>query len=159
MRQLKWLAAVVLICGCGVVRGAVHGPAPVGMASEQQAQAAVMHLEREWLEALNRADVKTIAGILADDFVRPAPQSGQFIGKADLLRYYRSHLVPLKAETKQIENMTVTVYGNSAIARGQVVARDAKGVTSSTLLFTDVFLRRAGRWQAVSAQENPVPGH
>lgn len=158
MLQHKSLAAVVLICGFEVATGAVHGPTPE-RTSRQQAQEVVRHLEREWLEALDRADVKTIAGILADDFFRPAPQSGQFIGKTDLLRYYQSHLIPLKTAKKQIENMTVAVYGTSALARGQVVTRDAGGVTTSILLFTDVFVRRAGKWQAVSAQENPVAGH
>lgn len=161
MRHHTRLAAVVMMCGWSVAEAAVHGPASaaLGPAIQTQAQAAVAHLEHEWMDAINRADVDTIAGILADDFVRPAPQSSQFIGKADLLRYYRSHLVPRKAEKKSIEGMTVTLYGQTAVARGQVVTRDAQGATVSTLLFTDVFVRRGGKWQAISAQENPVPGH
>jgi hypothetical protein len=49
----------------------------------KQAETAVAHLEEEWLKALNQADVNSIAEILADDFVRPAPESGQFVNKAD----------------------------------------------------------------------------
>ncbi len=157
MRYRNCLAALVLICACGVSQATVHGHPPVKTAPPSQA--AVEHLENQWLDAINHADVDAIAPILADDFVRPAPQSGQFVGKADLLRYYRSHLVPLKEGSKRIENMTVTVYDQTAMARGQVVTRDAKGAIVSTLLFTDVFVRRAGKWQAVSAQENPLPGH
>jgi ketosteroid isomerase-like protein len=158
MRTRIWLVVAVLATACAMAQGAVHGRARVNPTSEPQAQADVAHLEREWLGALDRADVNAIARILADDFLRPAPQSGHFIGKTELLRYYRSHLVPPKAEKKQIEDMIVIVYGSSAIARGKVVTRDAEGFAVSTLLFTDVFVRRAGKWQAVSAQENPVPG-
>lgn len=157
MHYRNCLAAVVLICAWSVSQATVHGHPPVKAATPSQA--AVERLENQWLDALNRADIDAIAPILADDFLRPAPQSGQFVGKADLLRYYRSHRAPLKEGSKRIENMTVTVYDPTAIARGEVVTRDAKGAVVSTLLFTDIFVRRAGKWQAVSAQENPLPRH
>ena len=52
--------------------------------------------------------------------------------------------------------MTVTVYGATALARGVVTTTDSRGRAIRKLLFTDVFVKRAGKWQAVSAQENPV---
>jgi hypothetical protein len=102
-----------------------------------------------WLNALNRADVDIIAALLADDFMRPAPQSSPFIGRTDLLHYHRSHLVPLRRK----------LYGSSAIAQGEGVTRDSRRTIVSRLLFTEVVGWRAGRWQAVSTQENPVSGH
>jgi ketosteroid isomerase-like protein len=122
----------------------------------KQAETAVAHLEEQWLNALNKAEVNTIAEILADDFVRPAPDSGQFVEKADLLRFYRLHLSPQPSDLRRIEDMKVTVYGATALARGVLITRDSHGRIIRKLLFTDVFVRHADKWQAISAQENVV---
>ena len=147
---------IALSIACLLV--AVHAQ-PSGSQSKtnpEQEKAAVAQLEDQWLSALNSADVDMIAGILADDFVRPAPDSGRFITKADLLSYYRSHLKAIRPEERQIDDMTVSMYGTMAIARGLVIRSAADGHVTSRLLFTDVFAQRDGKWQAVSAQENPV---
>lgn len=121
-----------------------------------QTKAQIAQLEHKWLEALERADTGTIAAILADDFVRPAPQAGGFIGRSALLGYYRTHLSVDKTARKHIEEMRISVYGETAIARGKLVTTDASGRATALNLFTDVFVRRSGHWLAVSAQENPV---
>lgn len=119
-------------------------------------KAAVAQLEDEWLAALNNANVDAIAKIIADDFVRPAPDAGRFINKADLLSFYRSHLLPQGPDKKRIEDMTVTVYGITALARGELTTTNSEGRVIRRLLFTDVFVQRDGKWQAVSAQEDSV---
>lgn len=138
-------------------------PMPSQSKGNHQDQAAVAHVEQQWLGALNDAKADIIANLVADDFVRPSPDSGQFVTKADLISYYRTHLKPIHPDQRRIEDMTVTVYGSTAIARGKVVRSAADGHLISTLLFTDVFVKRDGRWQAVSAQENqvaqPAPSH
>ena len=113
-------------------------------------------IEEQWLNAINNAHIDTIAGFLADDFVRPAPDSGHFINKPALLEYYRSHLAPQGAIKRRIENLTVSLYGSTALARGVLTTKDPAGHATRRVLFTDVFVQRKGRWQAVSAQENPV---
>jgi hypothetical protein len=122
----------------------------------EREQAAVAKLEDEWLAALTTPDVDAIAGILGDDFVRPAPDYGNFVDKRGLLAFYRSHLHHEGSRKKHIEDMKITIYGSTALARGTVVTTDAAGAVVSKLLFTDVFVQRNGRWQAVSAQENAV---
>jgi ketosteroid isomerase-like protein len=122
----------------------------------EQAMAAVARVEAEWLNALNKADLNAIAEVLGDDFIGPDPNSGQFVNKADLLRFYRSHLSPEGPDQRRIENLTVSVYGATALARGVLTTRDAHGQVIRKLLFTDVFVLRKGKWQAVSAQENLV---
>jgi ketosteroid isomerase-like protein len=123
---------------------------------DEQAKAAVAHLEEEWLNALNKADVNAIAEILGDDFIRPDPNSGEFVNKADLLPYYRSHLSPQGPDQRRIEDMTVSLYGTTALARGVLTTTDSRGRIIRRLLFTDVFVLRRRKWQAVSAQENIV---
>ena len=124
----------------------------------EREKTAITQLEDEWLTALNNADVDAIAKILADDFVRPAPDPSRFVDKADLLSFYRSHLSRQGPDKARIENMTVTIYGHTALARGELTTTDTGGRIIRRLLFTDIFVQRDGKWQAVSAQENPVTG-
>lgn len=124
--------------------------------SDEPAQTAIPQLEQRWADAITQADIPAIDTILADDFRRPAPQSGQFIGKRELLDFYRSHLSPHSTTELHIESMTVTVYGDTALARGIVVSTKPANPPVRSL-FTDVFVKRENRWLAVSAQENPIP--
>ena len=55
--------------------------------------------------------------------------------------------------------MQVRVYGDVGIANGIVLTTDEQGRELERIIFTDVFVRRNGRWEAVNAQENPVTHH
>jgi hypothetical protein len=120
-------------------------------------KAAIATVEDRWLKAIETGDIATLDSILSDDFIRPVPLSAQFITKSQLLDYYKTHK-PAPSGPKHIENLTVTLYGATAIARGSVVTNDATGNVARNL-FTDVFVSRNGRWQAVSAQENDTITH
>ena len=123
----------------------------------EQEKTAIARLENKWLVALNNADVNAIAEVLDEDFARPAPDSGQFVHKAELLQFYRSHLSPLASgQQKRIQEMSISVYGSTALARGVLITTDPDGRIIRKLLFTDVFVKRAQNWRAISAQENPV---
>lgn len=119
--------------------------------------AAIVRLEHEWLLAGQTGDVATLNRILASDMQRPYPPEGSFIGKREMVDYARSHQsthpdTPLP----QFSELHVRVYGDAAIARGILTTTDPQGKLIRKSLFTDVFIRRHGRWQAVSAQENVV---
>ncbi len=116
----------------------------------------VARLENDWLNALNTADVNEIDRVLADDFIRPAPDSGHFITKAELLSYYRSHLSSRLANERRFEDLTMILYESTAIARGTLISVTSEDHVVAKLLFTDVFVRRNGNWLAVSAQENTI---
>lgn len=135
---------------------AQKGDVKVRASDAEKDKAAVADLEERWLTALNQSHVSTIAEILSDDFLRPAPDSGQFVNKTDLLQFYRSHLSPLTSGQKRIEDMTVTLYGSTALARGVLITTNSDGQVTRKLLFTDVFVKHSEKWQAVSAQENAV---
>jgi len=120
--------------------------------------AQVVHLEHLWLQAQNSGNVAELDKILASDFARPDPAEGEFITKAEMMTYLRTHPFPHHSGPEpHFAQLRVTLYGNVAIARGILTATDARGAVVRKTLFTDVFVRRQGRWQAVSAQENGVP--
>ena len=122
--------------------------APLDMENAQ-----IVQLEHRWLNAQSTGNAAELDKILASDFVRPYPSDGQFITKAEMMAYLRTHPFPHQSGPKQhFAQLRVSLFGNVAIARGLLTATDAHGAVVTKTLFTDVFVRGQGRWQAVSAQ-------
>lgn len=59
-------------------------------------------------------------------------------------------------ERHRFGELHVRVYGDTAVATGIVIATDARERESRTILHGRV-RPSDGRWQAVNAQENPIP--
>lgn len=116
---------------------------------------ALIALEQEWLHA---KDAATLDRILADDFVHVVP-SDHFLTKREHIDWFIKHPHP-KGRHTQFDKLEVRLYGDVGIANGAVVAADDSGRELDRTMFTDVFVCRDGRWQAVNAQENSVrAGH
>ena len=111
----------------------------------------LLDLEQRWLTAAMQRDIPALKEILADDFVDVTYEGG-LRDKADHLE---SSLAPSKSK-QSLEELKVRFYGDTGIVTGLNVIVTADGSTTYRIRFTDVFVRRGGRWQAVSAQETPV---
>ena len=122
--------------------------APPESKSREQALRA---LEDKWLASEH--DPQALQSILADDFIHVLPSG--FITKQQQIEFFKTHRTP---ETpRHFEDLRIRIYGDTGIANGSVVAASADGGAPLKTLFTDVFVYRAGRWQAVNAQELPMP--
>ncbi len=113
--------------------------------------AIIAAIESEWIDA---SDSVTLDRILASDFVHPVAQ-GYFLTKAETIAWSATHRPPATMRFR-FGRLDVRVYGDAAIATGIVVTTDTTGTPLDRAVFTDVFVRRGGRWQAVSAQETLV---
>lgn len=132
-------------------------------ASERTA-AAVMAVEREWLAALHRRDVGTLARVLGADFIDSDFQ-GEAITRAQYLAYFahpNPHPAPPLRQTFSDTLVRFVAGGDVAIVTGIVITQPAatpKGKDPShpdairRSRFTDVFVWRDSRWQAVTGQE------
>jgi hypothetical protein len=126
----------------------------VGARDAEMDRRAVVALESEWLRAEH--DRGVLERVLADDFVHPVAQ-GVFLTKRQHIDWAILH--PEATGRKlAFEKLDVRVYGYAAIATGIVDDSDSHGHDIHRTVFTDVFVHRAGRWQAVNAQENVMPG-
>ena len=56
----------------------------------------------------------------------------------------------------RFDKLKVRVYGSTAIANGIVEASDSPEAKLRKTIFTDVFVYRDNRWEAVNAQENEI---
>jgi ketosteroid isomerase-like protein len=114
--------------------------------------AEITELEQKLAAAWVRGDKAFIVGVLAPEW-RVTDPSGRVLAKQQVLDETFS------SDERQIESMTiddvkVRIFGTVAVATGRTLASGSyKGERASVeLRFTDVLLRRDGRWQFVVSQ-------
>lgn len=117
----------------------------------------IRRIEHEGANAAAHNDADAYGRILADDFVGHWAD-GSKTTKAEEIQLMRSGTESY-TENK-ITELYVRIFGTTAIATGRntetatIEGKDMTGVYS----FTDVFLKRNGRWQIVASQTaRPVP--
>jgi len=117
-------------------------------------------MERDWsLTGMNKAnvdkDIKTLDRIMADDWVGLSFQ-GVSRTKAEAIASVKSG----SSTTQSIDlgPMKVRVFGNTAVVTGSDTEKSTfNGKDSSgKYVWTDVFVERNGRWQAVASESTKV---
>lgn len=141
------VAIVCVVASLGAIGAGAGAQSPSVRADSD----TVVSLERTWLAS---GDSATLERILASDFLHPV-FTGDIIDKAEHIAFVAKHPRPASVHTR-FERLDVRLYGTTAIATGIVDAtQDGKAGVRRTV-FTDAFVKRGGRWQAVSAQETEV---
>ena len=124
----------------------------LGNESEQQ----ILTLEREWYEARQKRDVKSLEQLLADDATLINPL-GQFWDKQRVLEVLSAGGTTT-LESYNLEEVKVRLYGNTAVTTGRATVKGATGVGdfSGAQRFTRVYVQRNGRWQLVAHQATRI---
>ncbi len=120
--------------------------------------ALLIQMEKDWSEADVKKDAGALQRILADDWIGIDFQ-GVVLNKAEVLKQVALHSDVTETETTEMEQMKIRLFGNTAIVSGtEIETSQYKGKDSSgKYAWTDVFVRRNGRWQAVSSQSTKLP--
>jgi uncharacterized protein (TIGR02246 family) len=119
-----------------------------GSASEN-VEETIMQVERDWGDALAKRDLVALDRILGDDH-SVITKDGSVLTKAQELAKHGESA----DELFDFEPMKVRVFGDTAVVSGghreksQYHGRD----TSGHYRWTDLFVKRNGRWQAVASQ-------
>ena len=116
---------------------------------------AIKKLEGEWANALVKRDQAVIDRIVSSDWML-ADAEGNLVGKAKADADLKSGAIAFEAVHN--DELKVRVFGETAIAYGLVTQKikfEGKE-TSGQYRFTDVFIRRDGRWQAISTHLSRV---
>jgi ketosteroid isomerase-like protein len=111
----------------------------------------IVDIERQAKEASLRRDPEFPQRMLADDYVAISPL-GQITTKKDAISARRSG--QLRYDNIDVSDMVVRLYGDTAIvtARADVKGHQLGEDFSGPYRYTRVWVRRSGRWQAVSYQ-------
>jgi ketosteroid isomerase-like protein len=120
-------------------------------AVEQETIREIIDIERQTKEATLRRDAAFPLRMLADDYVAISPL-GQVTTKKEAISARRSG--QLRYENIDVSDMVVRLYGDTAIvtARADVKGHQLGEDFSGPYRYTRVWVKRAGRWQAVSYQ-------
>jgi hypothetical protein len=131
---------------------------PLGTAaspSGDNPSAALLALENQWIEALEKSDINSLSKLFAANFI-DTDETGHRSSKADVLDALRSGA--LKIRKLQLSDMKVYLYGHAAIVIGTSVQDGAyEGhPLAHKIVFTDTFTRHGAEWQAVASQRTRV---
>jgi ketosteroid isomerase-like protein len=146
----------LFVCACGMLLAISTGAIPRQdkMTKHQQdglIEKEIRRLESDIFTAIQQQDTDKLAAILADDFVYRNPLAGE-TNRAAFLAGIRA--IPVKINALWSEDMKVNSYGEVAVLTGTQKAKTqdttGKEETSATA-FTDVFVKRNGRWQLALA--------
>lgn len=109
---------------------------------------ALVELERNWAAALSRKDSAAVACMVADEF-EDADVDGSLHTRPQML----AHIPNRKPGENRLSELRGYVKGDMGYTRGLNTVVDASGKIVARVRFTDVFIYRDGRWQALVGQE------
>ena len=115
----------------------------------------LMQIEEELVVALVKGNMAAVEPYLASTFVFTAPD-GTTQDRAQWLADWKTGTV--KLESSVIDDMKVQVFGTTAVVNYRSVDKGTyKGNDiSGPYRWTDVFVKRNGRWQIVSSQGTSI---
>ncbi len=109
----------------------------------------LLRLQHAWMDALARRDEPTLERLLADEFTLTSARSDRLIGKNEWLEYAMTRV---SLRSFRYDDLRVQLYGDAAVVKSRFTQTAAvDGVErADTLLLTDVWVWRDGRWQVVT---------
>jgi hypothetical protein len=123
---------------------------PAGQAKDGN---ALVQNEQTWANALEQRDSAALSCLLAEEFEDAGPD-GTLQDRDTALAKAAQHQ-PVHHE---LTEMHAYVHGDFGYIRGLATAMDAQGKVLARVRFTDIYVYREGRWQAVAAHESMLPG-
>ncbi len=118
-------------------------------------QTTLLRLEEKWSSAFLNKDVEIIARIEADGYVF-TNADGKMSGKADDVKSLSSG--ETKYESYKQSDVQVRLYGDTAIVTGRTTIKgsDSGRDVSGDYQWTDTFIKREGKWQAIATHTSLV---
>jgi ketosteroid isomerase-like protein len=121
-------------------------------------QGVLAYMEREWNDAALKHDAAWVERNYAFDASDISSRTGAIMTKAQALADARADKTAF--QSLDLSDLNVRVEGNTAVVTGinHEVGRDAQGKPfDRRVRFTDVFIKRDGRWQVWATQGTTIP--
>ena len=129
--------------------------APAAAQSADSTRDVLIELERGWNDAVYRQDADFVAGLLADEFVATYDDGsrGDRAREVALVAAFNQQVISAVQDEFQ-----VAVYDDTAVVwfTLHLVGMRQGQEAELTLRYTDVWVRRDGRWQCVSTHSTRV---
>ena len=162
MKTLKSTLALVplvllVACGQSSQQAAASSTPPPAATTGDNVEQTLTKMEQDWVDAILKRDTATVDRILADDFVSTLP-NGRTETKAQDIENLKSGA--FTSESMTINDVKVRVFGDAAVVTlGQSEKSQQRGKDmSGRTLWTDIFVKRNGKWQIVAEHGSCVAG-
>jgi hypothetical protein len=145
---MKPILAVIAM----VITTSAFGESNLAISEEgSSTEHSVMQIEKELVDALLAGNGATFERYLAENCIFTDPD-GMVSDKVKTVANIKSG--DLKFQSSKVDDMKVQTYSNAAVATYRSTdSASYKGKEfSGRFRWTDVFIRRNGRWQIVAAQ-------
>jgi ketosteroid isomerase-like protein len=151
---MRYLTAVGLFAAISLLVLASDKTAPA-KSDRAGAEQTLIQIEQEWNRALMAKDIKTVDKIMAEDWTG-IDFRGVTMTKAESIEELKSG--ESGNASVELGDMTVKVFGSTAVVIGSDTEKSTyHGQDSSgRYAWMDVFVKRAGRWQAVASQSTKI---
>ena len=158
----KWLVSTGMVLAASFALGLAALPSFVHAAdlpaADRQAEAAVREASAKEVKAFKDNDAGELAKLWSDDMVVTNPLN-KFVTKKQVLGMVKSGVLTFTTDDRVIEYAhvygdTVILAGNETVTWGSKMPHAGK---TERILFTAVWMKRAGRWQEVARHANVVP--
>ena len=124
---------------------------------QSKIEAELMQIERDIGEANIKRDKAFFERIEADEFIF-TDSGGGITLKAEDVASLDKPAGEFKLVSYIVDEMKVSVYGNTAVVTGRTttISRGKDREVTSKSRFTDVFVKRGGRWQIVAGHSSRI---
>jgi ketosteroid isomerase-like protein len=127
--------------------------------AKRELRSQIERLERRWMDAVRDRDMEFLDRLLGEEFTLTTGRPGAPVRtREEWLQITRDRY---SIEQYEFDRLDVFPYGHVALARSRYRQRGAMDGEdrSQAFLMTDVFVRRDGRWRAVTRHISPLdPG-
>jgi len=126
-------------------------PAPK-LATQQDVERYIVESEDAWAKSVATNDASVVKRILADDFIWVL--DGRVVDKKVAVEWAAAGPGPFLSNKP--DYVHVRFFGDTAVAQGSETWTK-KGGKRGKFVWTDTWVKRAGCWQIVNAQDTVVP--
>jgi len=141
---------------CALLLALVFPALVVGQPKSKESQAGgleqqLKRMEDDWQKAIKNKEAATLKRIIGEDWVG-TDDKGKVLNREPYISQTTSN--PDAIESTENFDMQVRVYGDTAVVTGGSREKGTRNGTAytDTYRWTDVFVKRGGRWQAVVSQ-------
>jgi ketosteroid isomerase-like protein len=116
----------------------------------EDVEAIVTQLERDWVAAIAKKDGAALDRLLADDFNGTSPSAHTYTKQMAIEDLATGKYV---VESMEMDEVSVNAYGDTAVAFASQNEKSRYGDTDTSghYHYTNVWVKRDGRWQAVAS--------
>lgn len=152
---MKTLSMALLVAPGLALIGILAVP-QVSAQTSSSSEKEILKLENQWCEAVVKRDTTTLQRLYADEYLCTG-SGGDVWNKVQEIAGIASGTYV--ATSFNLDDMKSHIYGNVAVVTGSnTIKATYKGKDiSGKYRFTDVFVKRSGRWQCVATQSTLVP--